>query len=233
MNQYKTLGVNQSHKYTSLVFAITMAPHADDGRFCLIDYLPLARELCDTVLNEKGANAPRIVPLLKAFVDASRSDSLQGDIVLAKLYTALDSCGLTRTSTQRVFHQQFVHSILPWIYGKKDFARYKERILHESGIHPDKYNQYTLISTPRRWGKTTSVGIFVASVLFSVPEAWISVYSTGRRASKALSDLVYKFVMVLEETAGYTKTRVIVKAWACVASLKTRANESWLIKHAL
>ena len=125
------------------------APHADDGRFCLIDYLPLARELCDTVMNEKGANAPRIVPLLKAFVDASRSDSLQGDIVLAKLYTALDSCGLTRTSTQRVFHQQFVHSILPWIYGKKDFARYKERVLHESGIHPDKYtyNQYTLIST--------------------------------------------------------------------------------------
>jgi hypothetical protein len=148
---------------------------------------------------------------------------------------------------------------LPWIYGKKDFARYKERILFESGIHPDKavrvlnteyffvnassydepvsicdfkvlfnlrrypeYNQYTLISTPRRWGKTTSVGIFVASVLFSVPESWISVYSTGRRASKALSDLVYKFVMVLEETAGYTKTRVIVKVRGfarCVSAL--------------
>jgi len=78
-------------------------------------------------------------------------------------------------------------------------------------LSANKYNQYTLISTPRRWGKTTSVGIFVASVLFSVPNSWISVYSTGRRASKALSDLVYKFVMVLEETAGYTKTRVIVK----------------------
>ena len=115
-----------------------MAPHEDDGRFCLIDYLPLARELRDAVSNERIANAPKIVPRLKAFVDASRSDSLQGDAVLAKLYNALDSCGLTRTSTQRFFHQQFVHSILPWIYGKKDFARYKERILFESGIHPDK-----------------------------------------------------------------------------------------------
>ena len=115
-----------------------MAPHEDDGRFCLIDYQPLARELRDAVCNERIANVPKIVPRLKAFVDASRSDSLQGDAVLAKLYSALDSCGLTRTSTQRFFHQQFVHSILPWIYGKKDFARYKERILFESGIHPDK-----------------------------------------------------------------------------------------------
>ena len=58
---------------------------------------------------------------------------------------------------------------------KAEFAKYKDRILQESGIHPDKYNQYTLISTPRRWGKTTSVAIFVASALFSVPEIWISV----------------------------------------------------------
>ena len=114
-----------------------MAPHEDDGRFCLIDYMPLARELRDAVCNERIANVPKIVPRLKAFVDASRSDSLQGDAVLAKLHNALDSCDLTRTSTQRFFHQQFVHSILPWIYGKKDFARYKERILFESGIHPD------------------------------------------------------------------------------------------------
>jgi len=115
-----------------------MEEHADDGKFRLIDYVPLARDLCDTIANEKTANAPLIVPRLKAFIDASRSDSLQGDAVLTKLYTALDSCGLTRTSTQRYFHKQFVHSILPWIYGKKDFARYKERILFESGIHPDR-----------------------------------------------------------------------------------------------
>jgi hypothetical protein len=90
-------------------------------------------------------------------------------------------------------------------------SRFQHVVSNFNSRRYSEYNQYTLISTPRRWGKTTSVGIFVASVLFSVPESWISVYSTGRRASKALSDLVYKFVMVLEETAGYTKTRVIVK----------------------
>jgi hypothetical protein len=34
------------------------------------------------------------------------------------------------------------------------------------------FRQALLKGTPRRWGKTTSVGIFVASVLFSVPNAW-------------------------------------------------------------
>ena len=188
-----------------------MAELTENGEFYLIDYLPLAHELRDTIQNENLVAAPQIVPRLTAFVDASRSEALQGDAVLVKLYHALDSCGLVRTSTQRFFHKQFVHSILPWIYGKRDFARYKERILYEAGLHPDKYNQYTLISTPRRWGKTTSVGLFAAAVLFSVPDAWISVYSTGRRASKALSDLVYKFILRLEEAAGMSRSRVIVK----------------------
>ena len=188
-----------------------MEGHVEDGQFYLIDYLPLAQELRDTVRGENLGNAPNIVPRLDAFVDASRTDTLQGDSVLVKLYLALDSCGLQRTSTQRLFHKQFVQSVLPWVYGKRDFARYKERILFGGDIHPDKYNQYTLISTPRRWGKTTSVGIFVAAMLFTVPDAWISVYSTGKRASKALSDLVHKFILRLEESAGFTKSRVLVK----------------------
>jgi hypothetical protein len=117
-----------------------MEDNADEAsNFCLIDYTAIAAELCDSIVNENALAAPKIVPLLKAFVDASRSDTLQGDAVLAKLYVALvciflasnpelksrlvsslskialnfnlrhytlDSCGLTRTSTQRFFHLQ-------------------------------------------------------------------------------------------------------------------------------
>ncbi|MBE35288.1 MAG: hypothetical protein CMI16_07000 [Opitutaceae bacterium] len=179
--------------------------------FFLVDYLPLARELRDAASASRSGAPTRITSRLDAFVDSSKSEALRGDAVLARLYAALDSCGLERTSTQRFFHKKFVESILPWIYGKKDFSRFKERVLHEAGIHPDKYNQYTLISTPRRWGKTTSVGIFVAATLYAVPDAWISVYSTGRRASKALSDLVHKFLKRLEEGAGLKRSNVLVK----------------------
>ena len=180
--------------------------------FFLVDYLPLARELRDAAASaSRNVALTRITSRLDAFVESSRSEALRGDAVLARLYAALDSCGLERTSTQRFFHKKFVESILPWIYGKKDFSRFKERILHEAGIHPDKYNQYTLISTPRRWGKTTSVAIFIAATLYAVPDAWISVYSTGKRASKALSDLVHKFVKTLEEGAGLKRSNVLVK----------------------
>ena len=175
--------------------------------FFLIDYLPLVNELRDDVVISRETPGASIVSRLDAFLDASKSEVLRGDSVLARLYIALDSCGLERTSTQRFFHKTFVLSVLPWIYGKKDFSRFRERILLQNGIaSSEKYNQFTLISTPRRWGKTTSVAIFCA-----VPDAWISVYSTGRRASKSLSDMVYKFLKRLEENADMQKSNVLIK----------------------
>ena len=179
--------------------------------FFLIDYGTLVEDIKEQIQNENGMRRARIVPRLAAFVENARSESLRGDTTLAKLYASLDSCGLTRTSTQRFFHKNFVESILPWIYGINDFTRYKDRILNEAGLVPEKYNQYTLISTPRRWGKTTSVAMFVACALFSVPEIWISVYSTGRRASSALSQMVHKLILKLEEAASYKKTMVLRK----------------------
>ena len=177
----------------------------------LIDYSCLASEIRDQIICNQCMPQKRILSRLDAFIESSKSETLRGDATMAQLYKAMDSCGLQRTSTQRYFHKKIVESILPWVYGKAEFSRYKDRILQEVGLHPDKYNQYTLISTPRRWGKTTSVAIFVASALFTVPEIWISVYSTGRRASKALSDLVHKLLKKLEEAAGYQKTKVLVK----------------------
>ena len=180
--------------------------------FFLVDYLPLMKDLRDSITQGEQAQTTTIVSRLDAFLDASKSEALRGDGVLAKLYLALDSCGMERTSTPRFFHKTFVMSVLPWIYGKKDFSRFRERILSQNGIkNSDSYNQFTLISTPRRWGKTTSVAIFCAAMLYTVPETWISVYSTGRRASKSLSDIVYKFLKRLEESAEMQKSNVMVK----------------------
>jgi len=182
-----------------------------DKNYLLIDYSSLVTEIRDDVLAEGSLPHARILPRLELFVESTRSETLRGDAVVARLFASFEMCGLRRTSTQRYFHKKFTEGILPWIYGKKEFGKFKERILHEHGIHPDKYNQYTLISTPRRWGKTTSVAIFVAGALFSVPDLWISVYSTGKRASKALSDQVNKYILKIEEAASYKKSRIIVK----------------------
>ena len=59
-----------------------------------------------------------------------------------------------------------------------------------------------LVCTPRRFGKTTSVAMFCAALLYCVPDMWISCFSTGQRASSSLLDLVAKFVCTREDGEG-------------------------------
>ena len=182
------------------------------SQFRLIDYdevLASIEKNIDGETDRKRVMRASFPRRIDTFIETANSERLKGDDVCANLYSALDRCGLQRTSTQRMFHKKFIESSLPHVYGKRDFGRFRERILNDNGVPCDTYNQYTLISTPRRWGKTTSVAMFVACMLFCVPHAWISVFSTGRRASKSLADLVHKFLTRLEE--GTKKSRVIVK----------------------
>jgi len=181
-------------------------------RFEYHDHSPLLRSLRDSVEQSARVNsACRNLIQTRVEAYANKVENLRGDSTIRNLYAALDLAGLTRTETQRYFHKKFVESILPHVYGKEEFNRYKERILEENGIDFDDYNPYTLISTPRRWGKTTSVAIFIAACLLTVPNIWISVYSTGRRASKALGDLVHKYLVKMETATNLKKSGVFIK----------------------
>lgn len=121
--------------------------------------------------------------------NTSANNSLDGSAVLQRLYKALDSFGLTRTSGQRRFHDEFIKASLPHIYGKQ-FENNKERIMKEFGMN--KMAQEVLICTPRRFGKTTSCAMFCAAMALEVPNIHISIFSTGQRASS----------MLLDQTAG-------------------------------
>ena len=177
----------------------------------IIDYTQVLDDIHSRIKNAETCKRDlrlKVTPRLDKFIMQNTTEALTGDVVIAQLYTALDNCGMQRTATQRMFHKQFVHASLPHVYGKAVFGKFKDRILTSHGIQGSDYNQYTLISTPRRWGKTTSVAMFVACMLFCVPDAWISVFSTGRRASKSLADMTHKFLCALE--AGKT-SGVLVK----------------------
>lgn len=54
-----------------------------------------------------------------------------------------------------------------------------------------------LISTPRRFGKTISVSMFAAAMLFAAPSVELSIYSTCKRISQKLLRNVVKFFMVI------------------------------------
>ncbi|KAK3263902.1 hypothetical protein CYMTET_14290 [Cymbomonas tetramitiformis] len=127
-------------------------------------------------------------------VNANSGDdgAIPGDAYVRELCRMLDVMGLERTTSQKTFHKAFLRATLAHIYGSADFERHRTRILSRYGISAPQYE--VLIVTPRRWGKTTSVGMFVAAPLLSTPEMWVSIFSTGQRASSGLLDMVYKMV---------------------------------------
>ena len=204
----KALGDERVHS----IFLDTKLCLENQKMAILHGHLELLDALKDDLVQKKHANVEnrnQIQSRVEAY--ANKVESLTGDFTIQKLYRAFDLAGMTRTETQVFFHKKFVEAILPHVYGKEEFNRFKERILEENGINSKEFNQYTLISTPRRWGKTTSVAIFVAACLLAVPNIWISVYSTGRRASKALGDLVHKYLIKMETESRVQKSKVIIK----------------------
>jgi len=114
-----------------------------------------------------------------------------GDECMAKLRKNLDSFGVVRSKDQKRFHNEMIRAVLPQIY-KTDLEANLERLLSENSWVD--IQQQLMIVTPRRWGKTWSVGMFVAAFADAVVGTEQSIFSTGRRASQKLLELVYKFL---------------------------------------
>lgn len=118
-----------------------------------------------------------------------------GELRLKSLVAMLkraDEIGYRRSPDQVRFHKAFIAACLQKILGD-DLAQNVVRLMKEYEL--DEIRNDVIICTPRRWGKTTAVAIFVAAYLLSQPNCEVSVYSTGRRASKKLLGLIYKIVV--------------------------------------
>jgi hypothetical protein len=73
----------------------------------------------------------------------------------------------------------------------------------------DHIQSEVLVSTPRRFGKTISVSMFAAAMLFSCTACEISIYSTCKRISQKLLRNVLKFLAIINDALKLTKFRVI------------------------
>lgn len=114
-----------------------------------------------------------------------------GDQRLKKLRELFNSFGLVPSIDQKNFLEWFTRACLPLIY-KDEFQSNYARILEENNLK--KIETEVLVCTPRRFGKTTAVALFVAALLLSVPGIKICVFSTGQRASGSLTKLVRSFL---------------------------------------
>jgi len=129
-----------------------------------------------------------------------------------KALEALDRRGWERSYHQRLFHDNFLRACarIFWkTYKAGEFDRCHEQILENNGW--DSLRQEILVSTPRRFGKTISVSMFAAAMLYSAPRLEMSIYSTCKRISQKLLLNVQKFLTLIELEMGTPPMKVIRK----------------------
>ena len=123
---------------------------------------------------------------------ASSVESL-GNSRLAAIRDVLENGYVyTRSNTQRKFHEAFLNSCVRFLYSH-DASPPDFREIMEKNNWVD-IRQQCLCMTPRRFGKTVAVGMFVAALALVVPASDQAIFSTGRRASSKLLELVAKLI---------------------------------------
>ena len=116
-----------------------------------------------------------------------------GDSRLAAIRDVLENGYVfTRSNTQRKFHEAFLNSCVRFLYSH-DASPPDFREIMEKNNWVD-IRQQCLCMTPRRFGKTVAVGMFVAAMALVVPGSDQAIFSTGRRASSKLLELVAKLI---------------------------------------
>ena len=122
----------------------------------------------------------------------------------------LDTTGWNRSFHQRLFHEDFLKACTRTFWKMEpqgSFARAHQQVLQENSW--DHLAQEVLISTPRRFGKTISVSMFAAAMLYAAPAVELSIYSTCKRISqKLLRGVVKFFYEICEQDIGKHNFRI-------------------------
>ena len=125
-----------------------------------------------------------------------------GDIRLTNIRKYLDHVkGYDRSEMQKQFHESFLQAVALHLY-KDDPEVDMDRIM--SVNEWPNLKQQVLCLTPRRFGKTTAVAMFVAAYFLSVEKAQLCIFSTGKRASDGMLDKIHEFVKLIDEDMGTT-----------------------------
>jgi len=108
-----------------------------------------------------------------------------------KARQALAAFGITPSPMQRVFFDNMFGACAELIF-KDDLETERDDLMLELGL--TRLQKQFMAITPRRFGKTYSVAMFVVAMAFGVENLEQSIFSTGRRASQKLLDLIYWFM---------------------------------------
>ena len=129
------------------------------------------------------------------------SDRFVGDARLRAvrlLLSEIDGRGFERSNHQERFHEAFFRACGRVLYDK-DWEVHRARIMQQNQWTTS--NSEVMISTPRRFGKTFSIAMFVACMAIVFP-CEIVVFSPARRASRKLLERMF-------EVCTFRRTRTV------------------------
>lgn len=125
------------------------------------------------------------------------TDVYAGDATLRALQTLLgriDANGYERSAHQVLFHDAFTRCCSRILY-REEWPVFSPQIMKHN-----KWNRCgseMLISTPRRFGKTFSIAMYVACIALAT-KCEVVVFSPARRASRKLLERCVEFVRLLD-----------------------------------
>lgn len=130
-------------------------------------------------LRRAGRTVPAYMQFMQNIKSIERSTGFTRMQRCRDALSSLDTTKWRRSYHQSLFHEDFLRACTR-IFWKTEpdgqFARDHRYILEYNGW--DHLDQEMLVSTPRRFGKTISISMFAAALMFSCPAVEISIYST-------------------------------------------------------
>ena len=139
-------------------------------------------------------------------------DGFQRMELLRTALAALDRRGWKRSFHQRQFHEDYLRACARIFFKTEppgSFERAHRRILETYGW--DSLHQEVCISTPRRFGKTISISMFCAALIFSGAGVECSIYSTCKRISQKLLRNVCKFLDIIHDELAVKPYKIVRK----------------------
>ena len=130
-----------------------------------------------------------------------------------KALERLDNAGWKRSYHQRLFHDDFLKACTRTFFKTEPpgtFAKEHAKILEVNSW--EHLASEVLISTPRRFGKTISVSMFAAGIMFAAPSVELSIYSTCKRISQKLLRNVNKFFDIMVNHDMSTEGFKVIRA---------------------
>ena len=153
----------------------------------------------NTALYDHGSTHTRAIDNIKIGQEEGMIRAvLKGDAIITRLRCALTQLELGYQ--QRLFSEVFVQANLRNIYGQEEYKAYEIMIKRKNAI--ETLPVLTLVSLPRRSGKTKGATKCVAAGLVTIPDWSCVIFSPFQRQSDFFMDMVRHELVTLREL-GY------------------------------